>query len=741
MLNVNILEDNYDGVKEEKVARDKSIKIKNYYHKKNPKSIEYYKNKETEPKKMNGNIMELKPKSSRRKPKNKIVKSLAVKPKQNKIIEKYAMSLINNLNKSNYILEYNKGGQKINVYKDYTLDINMNEITTVNIRAFIFSFELKNIDDKINYNEFKNKYYAQLNQFKDFNPKEQFIDTISYYHSKILENPITKNSMKNFNVRLMSSLRKPSKQNMGYVKKISQIYTQWIEEVKELFYIEQVENKLNLKSYEQSFPLARSMNRKFYIFIGKTNSGKTYTAMNELAKAKSGVYLAPLRLMAQEGQESLWERNVITDLITGEEQKKFDGSSHVSSTIEMCSMTKPIETAIIDEIQMIADDSRGWAWTQALIGVPAKNVILVGSEECLPFVLPIIKNLGEEYEIQRFERKTPLHIHSGIHKIKELKSGDCVVVFSRKNALEMKNSIESSGKKCSVIYGNLSPDVRRTEAQKFKSGENPILVATDAIGMGLNLPINRIFFSTLEKYDGIENRYLNVTEVKQIAGRAGRYGFSEFGEVGLLMNDSYEDNHYLQKAVFGAYDTFEDTRVPISPNLIQIETICETIGKNDLYAALIFFKEKMVKNHNLYKTANLESMIEIALSIKNIDLDITTGLNYSCVPIDVNNYAHMQTFYKWINLHLANKQVNCPKLPDFISPENNNVHDSYLLHEAENYVKLCMAYRWLHYKYPNTYIDIENVIDNATLTNNFIENTLHHYVVINQDKNFRRSRK
>ena len=253
--------------------------------------------------------------------------------------------------------------------------------------------------------------------------------------------------------------------------------------------------------------------------------------------------------------------------------------------------------------------------------------------------------------------------------------------------------------------------------------------------MGLNLPISRLFFSTLEKFDGIESRYLNVSEIKQIAGRSGRYGFAEFGEVGLLMNDNHQDRTLLHKAIYGAYEESHDTRVPIAPNLKQIETICNTIGKNDLYAALIFFKEKMVKNHLLYKTANLEDMIEIASLLKNKNLDLANGLNYACVPIDTNSEVHMKHFFKWVNAHIGDKEVPAPLLPDVVELEKN---DSYSLYEAENYVKLCMSYRWLHYKYPNNYIDIETVIDNAKTTNAYIEKTLHHHVVISKNPRWKR---
>ena len=580
--------------------------------------------------------------------------------------------------------------------------------------------------------DFDSWFNSRKNQIDPSNSVQENIDNILLKHPE--GSPLYGYKAKLIE-KIITNLKKPTKQPNGYEAKLEDIYASWISESSEIIHIENIENVLNFSSYEESFPLARQLKRKFTILVGPTNSGKTYEALNILTKYNSGSYLAPLRLMAQEGQESLFERCVLADLITGEEQKTIPNSTHVSSTIEMCNLSKSIDCAVIDEIQMIADQSRGWAWSQALIGVPAKHIILVGSKEALPFILPVIKSLNEPYEIKEFERKTPLNVRDTVWKHQDLKSGDCIVVFSRKAALEMKNQIESHGKKCSVIYGNLSPDVRRIEAQKFKNEQNPILIATDAIGMGLNLPIKRILFSTLQKYDGIDNRYLNVSEIKQIAGRAGRYGINDFGEVGLLVNDSHHDKAILQKAIYGEYDLHSDTRIPIAPNLYQIKTICEVIGKNDLYSALIFFKEKLIRDHQLYKTANLESMIEIAAMIKNKNFDLATGLNYACVPIDTNSDVHMKYFFKFLNTHIQGKTVFAPPLPEVVK-ENRN--DSYSLYEAENYVKLCMAYRWLHYKYPSSYTDIKEIVEHAGVTNKYIESTLHRYITISKNPRWRK---
>lgn len=527
--------------------------------------------------------------------------------------------------------------------------------------------------------------------------------------------------------QIFSSLKKPSKQGKGFVSKIHNLHSIWKDISHEVFHIDKIENELKFSSYEHSFPLARSMKRKFKIFIGPTNSGKTYSALNELATAKKGAYLGPLRLLAHEGKEALEERGVVASLVTGEERDEILGSTHVSSTIEMCSMNTQIDCAVVDEIQMIMDENRGWAWSQAVIGVPASTVILVGSEDCLSLVIPIIENLGEEYEIVRFERKNKLNVIPPMEKLKSLKAGDCVVVFSRKSALEMKNSIEATGKTCSVIYGNLSPDVRKGEARKFKNGENPILVATDAIGMGLNLPISRIFFSTMEKYDGSSNRLLTISEVKQIAGRAGRYGYNTHGEVGLLFENNKEWAKLLNTAITQGYDKPKDTRVSIAPNLGQVQTICDTLNKQELYSALVFFTKKMIQKHELYKTANLEDMINIARLLKDKDSDLERTMTYACVPIDIDQDMHMSYFFRWFNAHEKEHEVLAPALPEMVK---HNMVDSVSLFEAELYVKLCMCYRWLHYKFPKTYIEIEDVISRAKEANEFIERALNKHIKV-----------
>jgi ATP-dependent RNA helicase SUPV3L1/SUV3 len=744
----------HDFIKETRTIRKEQIELNQTFHRKNPKSVEYYQQLSTDLTSSDtlelksthivGNIMtnltkkiatkKNKNSTSNSSNKNNISQPNAMPPKTKSHIHLMFQNLIKTYKRDAIFFDMPKSYDSIAIMKDFNVTTKIGKTNAnLTVRAVIGEYSnLKNIVNNhgTDFSLLKEDFQKWLtNSLNTYDAKSDLNTTLEQLFAEYYEDPRLLKFLPSLEDKIIQALRKPTKQPQGFSHRINQIDRHWAEEAKEIIHIETIENELRFSSYEDSFPIARAMNRKFSIFIGPTNSGKTYASLNELSNVSKGIYLGPLRLMAHEGRDSLLERGIIANLITGEERIEIEGATHVSSTIEMCNMNRRIDVAVIDEIQMISDDSRGWAWSQALIGVPAKHVILVGSEESLPFIIPVIENLGEQYEIKRFERKSPLDVKNPMWRLKDLTEGDCVVVFSRKSALEMKNSIEAEGKKCSVIYGNLSPEVRKAEAAKFKSGENPILVATDAIGMGLNLPINRLFFSTMEKYDGIETRLLTISEIKQIAGRAGRFGLSTHGEVGILFSDNNEWKTLLHKAIYSGYEDANDIRIPIAPNLKQIQTICDTLGKQDLYSALIFFKEKMIRDHKLYKTANLDTMIEIASLIKNKNLDLATGLNYACVPIDISNETNFKTFFKWINNHIDNIENIAPALPNVITDKRN---DSYSLYEAENYVKLCMAYRWLHYKYPEIYNEIDSIISQVKTTNNYIEYALHKHIVISR---------
>ncbi|WP_181833075.1 helicase-related protein [Bacillus taeanensis] len=286
---------------------------------------------------------------------------------------------------------------------------------------------------------------------------------------------------------------------------------------------------------KDEFPETRRLKRTIVIHTGPTNSGKTYHALERLKKAKNGLYLAPLRLLALEVYERLNTEGVRCNLLTGEEEIGHPNIQHTSSTIEKADFSKIHDVVVIDEAQMVGDSQRGNAWTKAILGIQASEIHIC----CSPIGLGIIKRLlhdcGDEYEIKTYKRQTPLVFEDKpFHFPKDVQKGDALIVFSRKMVLQVAAALADQKVKASVIYGNLPPDTRRKQVELFLSGETHVVVATDAIGMGMNLPIKRVVFLETEKFDGEEQRELTVQEIKQIAGRAGRKGMYEKGFVNTL---------------------------------------------------------------------------------------------------------------------------------------------------------------------------------------------------------------
>lgn len=283
---------------------------------------------------------------------------------------------------------------------------------------------------------------------------------------------------------------------------------------------------------EMEFPKAREMDRHFILHIGPTNSGKTYHALERLKDASSGVYLGPLRLLALEVYERMKEYGTPCTMLTGQECIEESDSRITASTIEMLDIDKEYEIAVVDEVQMVADELRGHSWTRAILGVRAKEIHLCMSPAAEEVVKHLIELGNGTYEVCRYERKTPLELEEKpITFPDDVQDGDALIVFSKKAVLNVAGRLESQGIAASVIYGSLPPEIRRRQMHLFNSGKTKVVVSTDAIGMGLNLPVRRIVFMEIEKYDGNTTRALDISEIKQIAGRAGRYGLYESGHV------------------------------------------------------------------------------------------------------------------------------------------------------------------------------------------------------------------
>ena len=244
------------------------------------------------------------------------------------------------------------------------------------------------------------------------------------------------------------------------------------------------------------YPYARLLQRTIHLHVGPTNSGKTYHALKRLEQAESGVYAGPLRLLAHEVFSRLNAKGKACNLVTGDEQIIVeDGKEDAamsSCTVEMLALSRKVDVAVIDEIQMMAHPERGWAWTQALLGLTAKELHLCGEARSVPIVKELVASIGDKLIIHNYERLNPLIVERmSLHgQLSLLRKGDAVVVFSKVGIHSMKKAIErATGKRVAIVYGALPPEIRAQQARLFNDENNDydFLVASDAIGMGLNL--------------------------------------------------------------------------------------------------------------------------------------------------------------------------------------------------------------------------------------------------------------
>lgn len=402
---------------------------------------------------------------------------------------------------------------------------------------------------------------------------------------------------------------------------------------------------------KDEYPEARAMARHFILHIGGTNTGKTYAGFQRLKQARTGVYLAPLRLLALEAQEILLEAGVDCSLTTGEEEDRREEDTHVAATAEKLDLKQTYDVAVIDECQMIADRQRGYAWTRAILGVQAPEVHLCAAPEAKDLLLRLIESCGDSYEVELHNRKTPLLCMSHTVDYTRVQPGDALITFSKVGVLSVAEDLRQAGKEPAIIYGALPYSTRRKQMEGFLAGDMEYVVSTDAIGMGLNLPIRRIIFMDTEKFDGVERRELKPEEIQQIAGRAGRYGMYDKGYVGATQNLGAIRQGLntvvppLQQAVAG----FSDLVLMVDFDLLEVLTEWNRMPTVEPYIKL-----------------DISRYLTIISKIREMGFVLTKDqeLRAANIPFDETEEPLRDLFFHFLRLHQQGEDIQQPGFPE-----------------------------------------------------------------------------
>jgi len=289
--------------------------------------------------------------------------------------------------------------------------------------------------------------------------------------------------------------------------------------------------------------------QRIIALLGPTNTGKTFVAIEKMLEHSSGIFGLPLRLLAREVYDKCIQKVGLEKvaLITGEEKIIPSTANFYICTVESMPKDKYVEFVAIDEIQMCADRERGHIFTERMLELRgSKLTMFLGSQ----VMKNIIKDLVKNVEFEKKDRYSKLS-YSGIKKISRLDRKVAIIAFSIEEVYAIAELVRRQKGGAAVIMGSLSPKTRNSQVGLYQSGDVDYLIATDAIGMGLNMDINEIYFSNLKKFDGKKTRRLNLIEMSQIAGRAGRYkndgGFGTTGDCETLNSDEIEkiENHQL----------------------------------------------------------------------------------------------------------------------------------------------------------------------------------------------------
>jgi ATP-dependent RNA helicase SUPV3L1/SUV3 len=444
------------------------------------------------------------------------------------------------------------------------------------------------------------------------------------------------------------------------------------------------------------YPFARAMKRKVIYHQGPTNSGKTYMALKRFMEAANGIYCSPLRLLAMEVFDKVNGEGIYCNLHTGQEKKDLPFANHLACTVEMAYLSKQWEVAVIDEVQMMSDEYRGWAWTRAFLGLQADEIHVCGDPSAVPLLRSICAQTGDELIENEYERFKPLKLDqtSLNGDFSNVQAGDCIVAFSRKDIFDVKREVElATNHKCCVVYGALPPETRTQQAKLFNDPNSgyDVLVASDAVGMGLNLNIRRVVFYSLDKFDGDAKRPIPAPQVKQIAGRAGRRG-SIFPD-GITTAFYSQDIPYLEQSL--QQDFEPATAAGLFPVYEQVELFASQLPETSFAQLLERFAQtcRLDGAYFLCRYDNLKRVAGVLDKVKGLSLE--DRFNFCFTPVNVRDAQSLGALYRYA---LAFSQ----KIPVYVrmGAPLNSARDEFELMDLETRHQVLSMYLWLSHHFP-----------------------------------------
>ncbi|KAJ2504861.1 RNA helicase [Coemansia sp. RSA 2052] len=468
---------------------------------------------------------------------------------------------------------------------------------------------------------------------------------------------------------------------------------------------------------------ARKMQRRIIMHVGPTNSGKTHNALQRLQEAQSGIYCSPLRLLAYEIYNRLTASGIPCALVTGEDRRMPDFeklgleptgylvtgqpvSRMVSCTVEMAPNSN-YHVAVIDEIQMIADRSRGWAWTNALLSLRANEIHLCGEPSAVPLVKRICASLDEEVEVHEYSRLGKLEVspNSLDGKWSNVQKGDCVVAFSRKSIFDIKGMIEeATGLRCAVIYGGLPPEARAEQARLFNDPDSgyDVLVASDAVGMGINLTINRVVFTGLSKWDGDMVRPISVSQTRQIGGRAGRYNSGVDG--GVVTTLVAGDIKNLDKAM--GLQPHRLRAAGLKPPAEVIEVFSRQFPKIPFSRLWSMFRD-IANVGDDYFLCNFRDQEAIADTIGHLRLSVKDMYQFIYAPINCKDEVVRQCLV--VCATAVARNTECKAASAIRLPTTKPKTRKHLM-VYEQWHRAITMYLWLTFHFPETFTQYDEAL-------------------------------